>query len=99
MIQRGWQDSNETDLMPYQRWKNKLSVHDGCVLWGCRVIVPPAGHEKITQELHEGHPGVTHKGTCQKFCVVASPDIRAFSCCTMLLLLGLALFYTLGVFV
>ena len=59
MIQRGWQDSNETDLMPYQRRKNELSVHDGCVLWGCRVIVPPAGREKITQELHEGHPGVT----------------------------------------
>ena len=59
MIQRGWQDSSEPDLMPYQRRKNELSVHDGCVLWGCRVIVPPAGREKITQELHEGHPGVT----------------------------------------
>ena len=56
MIQRGWQDSSETDLMPYQRRKNELSVHDGCVLWGCQVIVPPAGREKITQELHEGHP-------------------------------------------
>ena len=72
MIQRGWQDSNETDLMSYQRWKNELSVHDGYVPWGCQVILPPAGHEKVTQELHEGHPGVSYEGTCQKFCVVAT---------------------------
>ena len=59
MTQMGWQDSKEADLLPYQRQKNELSVHDGCVLWGCQVVVPPAGREEIIQELQEGHPGVT----------------------------------------
>ena len=54
MIQQGWQSSNK-----YQRHKKELSVHDGCVMWGCRVIVPPPGHDKIIQELHEGHQGIT----------------------------------------
>ena len=58
MLQQGWQNSSEADLIPYQRRKNELSVHDGCVMWGCGVIVPPPGHDKIIQELHEGHPGI-----------------------------------------
>ena len=32
---------------------------DGCVLWGSRVVVPKAGHEKVLDELHEGHPRVS----------------------------------------
>ena len=41
------------------RRKNELSVQDGCVLWGCRVIVPLPGRQKVIEELHDGHPGVT----------------------------------------
>ena len=59
MVQQGWQNSKETNLTPYQRRKNELSVHDGCLLWGTRVVVPPPGRARITQGLHEGHPGIT----------------------------------------
>ena len=59
MVQQGWQNSKNTDLTPYQRRKDELSVHDGCLLWGTRVVVPPPGRDKITHELHEGHPGIT----------------------------------------
>ena len=59
MIQQGWQNSKEANLAPYQRRKDELSVHDGCLLWGTRVVVPPPGRDKITRELHEGHPGIT----------------------------------------
>ena len=60
MVQRGWQNSKNTNLTPYQRCKDELNVHDGCLLWGTRVVVPPPGRDKITRELHEGHPGITH---------------------------------------
>ena len=59
MIQQGWEYSKKSDLTPYQKRKDELSVHDGCLLWGTRVVVPPPGRNKIANELHEGHPGIT----------------------------------------
>ncbi|CAB4004480.1 LOW QUALITY PROTEIN: uncharacterized protein K02A2.6-like [Paramuricea clavata] len=39
--------------------KLELSVEDGCLLWGTRVIIPPPGRSNILTELHEAHPGVS----------------------------------------
>ena len=35
--------------------KRELSVHDVCVLWSARVVVPPPGREQVIQELREIH--------------------------------------------
>ena len=59
MVQQGWQNSKETDLIPYQWHKDEPTVHDGYLIWGIKVVVPPPGRDKITRELHEGHPGIT----------------------------------------
>ncbi len=32
----------------------KLTVHDGCLLWGNRVIVPPHGRPQILAQRHPG---------------------------------------------
>ena len=56
---QGWQHSSDEQLQPYQRRHEELSVEDGCVLWGTRVVVPPAGRARVVEELHEGHPGVS----------------------------------------
>ena len=45
-------------LQQYWRRKEELSVLDGCILWGARVIVPPPGRDRVIQELHETHPGI-----------------------------------------
>ena len=57
----GWpRDTNLCgELRTYQQRAMKLSVQDGCVLWGSRVVIPPAGHAQVLQLLHEGHPGIT----------------------------------------
>ena len=44
-------------LRPYKFQWNELSVLDGCILWGSRVIVPPPGRRRILGELHDTHPG------------------------------------------
>ena len=68
LILRGWQYSNSPELKPYQQHKDELSIHDGCVLWGNRVVVPPAGRAKVVDELHEGHPGVSRmKSLARRF--------------------------------
>ena len=30
-------------------------MHEGCILWGTRVVVPQQGREMVLEELHEGH--------------------------------------------
>ena len=42
-------------ILPLTR---SVKSHDGCLLWRTRVVVPPPGHNKIANELHEGHPGI-----------------------------------------
>ena len=45
-----------------------MSVHTGCVLLGSRVVVPPAGHKRVMEELHQGHPDINQmKGLARGF--------------------------------
>ena len=48
------------ELRIYQQRAMELSVQDGCVMWGSRVVIPPVGRAHVMlQLLHEGHPGIT----------------------------------------
>ena len=57
-VRHGWPESTEPELKPFIRRKEKLSIHDGCLLWGGRVIVPPQVREEVFVKLHEAHPGI-----------------------------------------
>ena len=52
-------NNNNPALIPYQLRQSKLSILDGCDLWGCRVVVPPQGHKRVLEELHDTHPGIS----------------------------------------
>ncbi|PFX27500.1 Uncharacterized protein K02A2.6 [Stylophora pistillata] len=39
------------------RRKDELTLQDGCLMWGSRVIIPPKYQAQLL-ELHEGHPGI-----------------------------------------
>lgn len=57
--QSGWPSHvREETLKPFFIRRTELSVEQGCVLWGIRVIVPPALRQKLLQDLHQGHPGM-----------------------------------------
>ena len=59
-VQKGWPNHvNDARLKPYWQRRTELSIHDDCLLWGHRVIVPPQGRTVVLQELHGGHLGVT----------------------------------------
>ena len=56
----GWPDAPQgEEFKPYQSRAHELSVLNGCVLWGSRVVVPPQGPKAVLQELHETHPGAS----------------------------------------
>ena len=59
LLLQGWQHSNDPELKPYQVRHSELSVCDGCVMWGNRVVVPQAGCKRVMEQLHDGHPGIS----------------------------------------
>ena len=59
MIIQGWRPSEEEKMQPFIRRMDELSVHDGCILWGSRVAFPDAGHSRVLEVQHKGHPGVS----------------------------------------
>ena len=46
------------DLQPFASRFNQLATHQGCLLWGSRVAIPPSLQARILQELHLSHPGI-----------------------------------------
>ncbi|KAK0144151.1 hypothetical protein N1851_017503 [Merluccius polli] len=58
LTRSGWPSHIKDErLKPYFTRKNELSVEQGCILWGIRVIIPPAHRERLLRDLHQGHPG------------------------------------------
>ncbi|XP_064642179.1 uncharacterized protein K02A2.6-like [Lineus longissimus] len=57
-ILSGWPKRVDKQYQPYFYRRNELTLHEGCILWGARVIVPPQGHRQLLEELHLAHPGM-----------------------------------------
>ena len=45
--------------MPYYTHCLALSVRNGCVLWGSRVVIPPQERGMLLKLLHQSHPGMS----------------------------------------
>ena len=57
-LMSGWPESADSkDLKIYHKIASELSVSDGCILRGSRVIIPPHARKSVLDELHSGHPG------------------------------------------
>ena len=52
-------DDGDEDLQLYWKRKEELSLQDGCILWGARVIVPEPGRRAVIEEVHAGHQGIS----------------------------------------
>ena len=54
-----WPNQVPATLRPFLTRRNELTVEEGCLLWGFRVVIPQSLRQKLLQELHKDHPGVT----------------------------------------
>jgi len=63
---KGWPGRVPDVLKPYHIRKQELTVEDGCILWGIRVLIPRCLQEDILTELHQGHPGVSRMKTLSR---------------------------------
>ena len=55
-VREGWPQKVAEDARPYKIRSHELSVEADCVVWGTRVVIPPAGRTRILTELYEAHP-------------------------------------------
>ena len=60
-VQNGWpcSDDIDKDLLWFYQHKDELSTEDGCLLWGCRIIIPKPGQAPLLSQVHETHPGIS----------------------------------------
>ena len=59
MTMSGWSSHcPNPQLQPYYNRRDQLSVDQGCLLWGARVVIPARFRNKILQELHSTHLGI-----------------------------------------
>ena len=69
-----WPHVVQASLHPFFCQLIELSVEEGCLLWGYRVVIPQRKRAKLRLELHQDHPGVTQmKSVAQSYiqCMVA----------------------------
>ena len=66
----GWPHFTEDAVLkPYWSRRLELSMLDGIVLWGNRVVVPEPSQLPIMDELHQGPLGISHMKTLSRMFV------------------------------
>ena len=61
MINNGWPDKSKSIphlIQPYFAVRDELSVQDGIVLKGNKVVIPSSQRARLIQQGHRGHPGI-----------------------------------------
>ena len=58
-VRMGWQHLEGVEFKHYNSRGEELSVQDGCLLWGNRLVIPETARQRVLDELHAGHPGVS----------------------------------------
>ena len=64
-----WPATVSDEVKPYFHKRHELSVHQDCLLWGTRVLVPAKLRPQVLQALHGGHLGIVKMKnmTCNYF--------------------------------
>ena len=61
MVLKGWLDKRDECpeiLKPYWTYREELSILDGLVLKGTRIIIPISCRDDVLDKVHEGHFGI-----------------------------------------
>ena len=58
-VLNGWpQAYRNSELAPYYARRDELTVFQGCLMWGIRVVIPTKLCSQVLDQIHEGHLGV-----------------------------------------
>ena len=57
-VTNGWKDTDTYEMLkPLYSPRKEITLYQGCLLWGIRVIVPIELRKQILNMLHESHTG------------------------------------------
>ena len=60
LVLTGWAEGKYShDLKVFELRKDELSVLDGCLLWGSRIVIPAEGLNRVLAQLHECNPSIS----------------------------------------
>lgn len=55
----GWPKTiKDVEIRPYFACRSELSVERGCLMRGCKLVIPSSYRGKVIKELHAGHLGI-----------------------------------------
>ena len=57
-VQSSWPAEVAQDLLPHWNRRTELTIEQGCLLWGIRVVIPQKWQKTVLDELHRDHPGI-----------------------------------------
>ena len=58
-IMTGWPHKcHDPILQPFYSRRNEYTVHQGCILWGTKVVIPEKLRPLVLEEIHSGHLGI-----------------------------------------
>ena len=59
-LSTGWPSKHSLppSLQPYWAVRAELSVHEGLLLYGSRIVIPASLQQQILQKVHHGHQGI-----------------------------------------
>lgn len=58
MLQMNRWLTDDPDIAPFVTRRNELSLWNGCIMWGSRVVMPTKLQPVILEELHAAHLGI-----------------------------------------
>ncbi|GBL82434.1 Uncharacterized protein K02A2.6 [Araneus ventricosus] len=75
-VLKGWPSKKEVDTLCAPYWQNcyEISVQDGLLMRGCRIIIPQSHQAEVLNQIHEGNVGIT-KCRARARCSVYWPGI------------------------
>ena len=72
-LKNGWPTAKPNAvLLPFWSRRHELSMEQGCILWGIRVVIPPSLQPQVLEELHhKGSYSDIHGSSSQFYCNVS----------------------------
>ena len=60
-VQHGnWPSNKDKSVSSFYNRRYELSIVDGCLVWGRRVVIPQVFRQQLFKELHINHLGMSH---------------------------------------
>ena len=78
IIVTGWPEKQRDlprDLRPYWSYRDELSVENGIILKGDRIVIPESMQPDILKQIHAGHQGITKCQSRAKSRGAAWPEV------------------------